>query len=58
MYPYVPSGRRQALPVEKKPLQISEADARIRTADPFITSDSGALEKACKLPIHGVRELA
>src|SRR5687767_14732190 len=32
----------------------AKADARIRTADPFITSDEGAAEKRCKSPCSPV----
>ena len=39
MYPRVPSGAGKSLPAEGNSLQIEEADARIRTADPFITSE-------------------
>jgi len=41
---------------DEESLEIEKADARIRTADPFITSDDGDIGKALQIALYRVRE--
>jgi len=52
MYPFVPEGHALALPDDNIPANAVKADARIRTADPFITREG---QVADARPLAGPR---